>query len=283
MIASGLRQIGIIAVLAAFAGAPAFAGDASTWDEDARAGVRLIAGNPANTTDGAQRAGIEVKLADGWKTYWRYPGDSGIPPRVDFAGSENVKSVDMQWPVPRLFSDEAGQTIGYKHHVVFPLRVVPKDKSRPAVVRMTFDYAVCDKLCVPAVGKAELSLNGAPSAQEAILAAAEAQVPKPATLNGDADKTLAVRSIRRDNTTKPQKVIVDLVAPEGAKVNLLAEGPNSDWALPLPKAIPGAPAGERRYTFDLDGLPTGAKADGAELTLTAIADDKAIEVKARLD
>jgi hypothetical protein len=67
-----------------------------------------------------------------------------------------------------------------------------------------------------------------------------------------------------------------------AKVDLFAEGPTPNWALPLPDAVAGAPAGVKRFSFALDGLPSGAAADGAVLTLTAVAGDAAIEVTYRL-
>ncbi len=69
------------------------AADASRWDGDQHAKVRLLAGTPIDGPSGKiWRAGIEIKLAPGWKTYWRYPGEAGAPPRFDFAGSENVKT-----------------------------------------------------------------------------------------------------------------------------------------------------------------------------------------------
>ena len=77
--------------------------------------------------------------------------------------------------------------------------------------------------------------------------------------------------------------MVDVAAPAGLPVTLFAEGPTSQWALPLPEPVSGAPAGLQRFTFDLDGLPPGAKPDGAELKLTAVAGDKAVEAAFRLD
>jgi DsbC/DsbD-like thiol-disulfide interchange protein len=278
MIATALRRLSPFLLAATFA-APAFAADSSAWDRDARAGIRLIAGNPAS--DGAMRAGVELNLAPGWKTYWRYPGDSGVPPRFDFGKSENVKSIAVQWPAPHRFSDEGGFTIGYKEGVLFPLRVVPQDKTKPVVLRLKLDYAVCEKLCVPAEGKAELPLTGAPSSLDGSLAAAEAEVPKPATL-GDG-KAFAIRSIHRDASSKPEKVVIDVTVPERSKVDLFVEGPTESWALPLPTPVSGAPAGQQRFAFVLDGLPTGAKAAGSEITLTATAGKQAIEVKAKLD
>ena len=101
--------------------------DASPWDGTQRAAVRLIAGAQR---DGVHHAGLEIRLAPGWKTYWRYPGDSGIPPRFDFSNSRNVKSVTVRWPAPQRLTDEGGTSIGYKHDVVFPLDVVAQDAGK---------------------------------------------------------------------------------------------------------------------------------------------------------
>src|ERR1700720_4777491 len=144
MIATTLRQLvrraaAAIIIFALPAGA-AWAADASPWDGDGHASMRLIGGARSGE---AMRAGIEIKLAPGWKTYWRYPGDSGVPPRFDFASSENVKSVAITWPAPHRFSDESGITIGYKDDVVFPLRIVPQDPAKPVLLRVKADYAVC--------------------------------------------------------------------------------------------------------------------------------------------
>ncbi len=284
MIATRIRQL---ACAAAVAGAaltvfPAGAADVSAWDGDSRSGMRLIAGNAvAGSPNGVLRAGVEIRLAPGWKTYWRYPGDSGVPPRLDFGGSSNVKSATVLWPSPRRFADETGASIGYKDNVIFPLQVTPVDRALPAVLRVKIDYAVCEKLCIPVEGHAELTLPVAASTQEARLAAAEASVPKPVALNEGT--VFAVRAVRREAGASAQRVVIDVMAPEHFKVDLFAEGPAPEWALPLPKPMAGAPAGFRRFAFDLDGLPAGARAEGAILTLTAVAGTSAIEVKAHLD
>src|SRR5262249_2918823 len=74
----------------------ASANDVARWDGDARSSVRLIAGTPAPGATHV-RAGVELRLMRGWHTYWRYPGDSGVPPQFSFAGSRNVKHVDVLW------------------------------------------------------------------------------------------------------------------------------------------------------------------------------------------
>jgi DsbC/DsbD-like thiol-disulfide interchange protein len=260
--------------------APAHAADASPWDGGPRAAVRLIAAGPSQTAPGALRAGIEIKLAAGWKTYWRYAGDSGVPPRFRFDRSDNVENVAVLFPAPHGFTDESGQSIGYKDGVILPLRVVPRDAGKPVLLRLDFDYAICSNLCVPVVAKAELPLPGA-GANDASLAASEARVPKTVALG--VDEPLSIRAIRREDGGARPRIVVDVAAPSGAKLELFAEGPTPEWSLPIPAPVADAPDGLRRFAFDLDGLPPGASAAGATLRLTAVTDQAAIEVTARLD
>jgi DsbC/DsbD-like thiol-disulfide interchange protein len=265
--------------------APACAADASSWDKGVRSAVRLIAASAA-TDNGATtlRAGIEIKLDKGWKTYWRYPGDSGVPPRFDFKRSQNVRTIAVKWPAPQRFSDEGGQSIGYKDHVILPLSIVPIDPGKPVTLRLDLDYAICEKLCVPAEAKAEVALTRGRTTHEAALTAAEARVPKPAAVG--ATSTPAIRAVTRD--TASPRIMVDVAAPNSASskpasIDLFAEGPTPEWALPLPERVAGAPAGTQRFSFALDGLPPGATAEGATLRLTAVAGEAAIEVTYRLD
>ena len=223
------------------------------------------------------RAGIEIRLKEGWKTYWRYPGDSGVPPVLDFSKSQNVKAVTVLYPAPMRFPDGAGgNSIGYKGDVV-----VPQDAGKPVTLNLKLDYAVCEKLCVPAEAKLELLLTGTANANDATLNAAEAQVPKRAAI-GDSG-TPAIRAVRREAGSGKPRVVVDVAAPAGASLTLFAEGPTPQWALPLPEPVAGASAGQQRFAFELDGLPPGEKPDGATLRLTAVSGDKAIEVGFRLD
>ena len=251
---------------------PALAGDASAWDGDQRAAVRLIAGAQRGTV---RRAGIEIRLAPGWKTYWRYPGDSGIPPRFDFSHSKNVKSVTVRYPAPHRLTDESGTSIGYKHGVVFPLEIVAQNAAQPVMLAVKVDYAVCEKICIPAEGKAELNVTGRPGVQDGWLKQNDALVPVAAKI-GEGE-TLAVRSVTREN----KRILVDVAAP-GA-IELFAEGPAADWALPVPAPVDGAPAGQQRFAFELEGLPPNNRPGGATLMLTAVSGGQAIEVPYRLD
>jgi DsbC/DsbD-like thiol-disulfide interchange protein len=280
-----------VAAIAVFCGGTAMAQaqDASVWAGDRNAAARLISGAEFKSP-GAKwlRAGIEIRLDSGWKTYWRYPGDSGVPPTLDFADSDNVKSVTTLWPAPERFADGAGgHSIGYRGDVVLPLRVVPKDAAKPSSLRLKLGYAICGNLCVPAEADLNLTLSGKMSTEEPALVTAEARVPRRLPLGARAaGDGLAVRSVHREQDGAHQRVVVEVAAPGGVPVDLFVEGPTPDWALPLPEPTnPGSDGGPgmRRFTFDLDGLPPGAQADGAMLTFTAVSPTDAIEVEARLD
>jgi hypothetical protein len=258
-------------------GTVASAADTSSWSQDSKSAIRLISGNN-HGGDLALRAGIEVKLQPGWHTYWRYPGDSGVPPRFDFAGSENLKSAKVLYPAPHLFSDDSGNSMGYSDRVIFPIQVTPRQAGKPVVVRLKIDYAVCEKLCIPADGRAELGLTSGPSGNDAELSAAEAQVPVPIAA-ADVD----LRARRVNDAAKPL-VAVDLKTPDAKPVVLLVEGPSPEWALPIPKPAQGAPAGRQHFGFELDGLPPGVSPKGQfELTFTLVSGDRAVEVKTHLD
>ncbi len=272
----------LAAILSGVAGSPAIAAEMSPWDDGLQSSVRLIAARTKGEGAGrVYRAGIEIKLSSGWKTYWRYPGDSGVPPTFDFSKSENLKTATVLFPAPVQFPDGAGgHSVGYKTGLVLPVHVVPNDPAKPVVLKLKLDYAVCEKLCVPADANLELKLTGSEKASDPAVGAAEARVPK-ATAIGD-DGAFAIRAVRREAGSKP-KLIVDVAAPAGSTPVLFAEGPTAQWALPLPAPVAGAPAGQQRFAFVVDGLPPGESGKGAILRLTAVAGDKAIEAGYRLD
>lgn len=253
--------------------------DVTLWDGDARSGVRTIAG--ARSAGAAYvRAGVEIRLMRGWHTYWRYPGDAGVPPQFSFAGSRNVKHVEVLWPAPERVVDKGSTSIGYSIGVIFPLRIVQHEAGKPGALRLRLQYAICEKLCVPAEGRSELTLASGRASQDAALTAAEGRVPKRLNLGEGGD--LSIRSVRRERgADNKERGVVDVAGPAG--VDLFVEGPNQQWALPVPTPVEGAPPGLRRFVFDLDGAPTGESYQGAHLTLTAVTPGRSIEVSTRLD
>lgn len=99
--------------------------------------------------DGTHTAALRLRLAPGWKTYWRTPGDGGIPPRFDWATSENISSVSMHWPTPQVFWQNGMRSIGYDEALILPLRFRTDDPEAPIVIDGTVEIGVCEEVCVP--------------------------------------------------------------------------------------------------------------------------------------
>jgi DsbC/DsbD-like thiol-disulfide interchange protein len=249
--------------------------DASPWQNDGHSAVRLLAGSRSGTV---LLGGIVMQLQPGWKTYWRSPGDSGVPPRFDFSKSDNVEAVTILWPAPTKFDDGAGgHSLGYHDQIVLPLRIVTRNADKPVTLRADISYAVCEKICIPVDAKAELPFTSVASTQDTALFAALDTVPKPANV-GDPNP-LTIRDVKRDGKAG---VTVDVATPDARDINLFVEGPTPDWALPIPAPAEHSPPGVKRFNFELDGLPPGAKPDGAALKFTLVGADKAYEFNVNL-
>ncbi len=102
------------------------------------------------TERGTQMAAIQFALAPGWKTYWRSPGDAGIPPIFNWSGSQNLAGVAIHWPRPHVFTVNGMQSIGYKHELVLPIEMTPIDPGKPILLHAEIDLGVCRDICVPA-------------------------------------------------------------------------------------------------------------------------------------
>lgn len=100
--------------------------------------------------NGNQMAAMDLRLSPGWKTYWRAPGEAGIPPEFDWTGSENIKAVRIHWPSPSVFHSNGLQTVGYHDALMLPVEITPQDPSRPVTVRLRVDLGVCKDICMPA-------------------------------------------------------------------------------------------------------------------------------------
>jgi len=150
------------------------------------------------------QAGILVELEPDWKTYWRVPGDTGIPPQFDWAGSKNNGAIEVGYPVPSRFQDAGGESIGYHGQVLFPLSVTPENPEELVQLRLSMFFAVCNKICIPASATAELLLNSSTlnpllqiwqSRVPRVVAAGEAPVVAAARIETLQDKPMLVLSL----------------------------------------------------------------------------------------
>lgn len=122
--------------------------------------ARLIsAENGIAPGKGQISAGLYIDLKDKWHTYWRSPGEVGLPPRIDWSASQNIKSVDFEYPAPLRFTAFGIENFGYKEEVLFPLRVTLETPGQPAVLTADVNLLVCDDICVPEQFQLSLDLG----------------------------------------------------------------------------------------------------------------------------
>jgi DsbC/DsbD-like thiol-disulfide interchange protein len=133
--------------------------------------VRLIEG--WRQPDGTHLAALEIRLAPGWHTYWRVPGEAGIPPEFDWSGSRNIASVAYQWPRPEVFETYGLRTFGHSERLVLPMLVTPARASDDIAAELAVSFGVCEQICQPeqAHVAARLAADGPAAGRELIEAA----------------------------------------------------------------------------------------------------------------
>jgi len=146
-------------------------------------------------SDGRHMAALRFSLEDGWKTYWRAPGDAGIPPRFDWRGSQNLSQVEIIWPTPEQTITNGMRTIGYTHDLVLPVRLTPKQLNIPISLSVNMEIGVCSDICVPVEIGVGLDLPLGNSDRDPRIAAALAARPYTAAEAGVGRVACSVTSI----------------------------------------------------------------------------------------
>ncbi|MEM6372099.1 MAG: protein-disulfide reductase DsbD domain-containing protein [Pseudomonadota bacterium] len=99
--------------------------------------------------DGRRLAALRLVLAPGWKTYWRAPGDAGIPPAFDWSRARNLGAVAITWPTPSVFDQNGMRSIGYDGQLIIPLHLTPSRDGAPVRLRGRMALGVCADICIP--------------------------------------------------------------------------------------------------------------------------------------
>ena len=146
-------------------------------------------------SDGSRTAAVRITLNPGWKTYWRSPGDAGIPPRFDWSGSGNLRGVEVTWPTPDVFSQNGMRSIGYEQEVILPIQIDPKRAGKPVRLKAVVDIGVCRDICVPAQLKVSAKIPADSGKRDPRIAAAIASRPLSADEAGLAKATCRISPI----------------------------------------------------------------------------------------
>ena len=149
--------------LAALAVASEARAATSPWARTPEAAVRLVSASEAVGSLDRLRLGLEFELAPGWKTYWRSPGDGGLPPALDWAGSGNLGEASLYWPAPARFTILGIDSVGYEDRVLLPMDVRVPEPGEPVQARLRVDYLTCSDICVPQSADLALALPAGPA------------------------------------------------------------------------------------------------------------------------
>lgn len=153
----------------------------SNWATDQHGAARLISAAEATGSSTQIDVGLQLRLTPGWHTYWRSPGDAGIPPSIDWKGSKNFAGAEIGWPAPKRLPSVGGlETVGYEDGVVLPIAVRLAQPGAPLHLHAEVDYASCKDICIPYHASLDLTLPAGlarPGPEAPLLAEAHTLVP----------------------------------------------------------------------------------------------------------
>ncbi|MSO81017.1 MAG: copper resistance protein [Alphaproteobacteria bacterium] len=246
------------------------------WADGPKARARLVAATVATGDLAVLPVAIEIEMALGWKTYWRAPGEAGLPPHLDWSQSANLAGATLLWPAPHRFDYFGIGTVGYADHAVLPVDVVPQAIGAGVDLALRAEVLVCDDVCIPHIFTLALALPAGtadPSAEARLVAQARARVPGDGARAGLALVGAAMAgsvlevAVRADEPFEAPDLLVE--GPDqvvfGKPAVILAEGGRL--------ALLRAPASD---ALDPKRLP--ALGDAA-LTLTIIDGERAMEAR----
>ena len=223
--------------------------------------LRLINGG---LKDGKWQVGLEMTLKPGWKTYWRVPGESGVPPIFDWSASRNVTSVQLDMPAPHRFADANGEGIGYTEAVIFPARATPKDPSQPGRLVLDLFYAVCHDICVPVKAGISLELSEQTARVSSSFSLKQAWRQVPAGPSPDGPGVSLIQSTEADGKPALEISLTGLKAPSEA--DIFVETTTNAY-LRKPQ-LAGTSDGVSTYLLIADGLAAGTSLKGHSVNVT---------------
>ena len=242
---------------------------ASPWVQGYNNKARLVAGTATNAVADKQArvfAGLEIVMPPGWKTYWRNPGEAGgVPPEFDWTGSENLKDPVVLYPAPHRFSDKSGLTIGYKEHVIFPVRFVAADPAKLVKIKLKATYGACKELCVPAEAELELTVPVEVAASQEL---SDVLASVPVAQKSASAGAPKLKNSRVEAPGNKPKLVLDVEDPGMTGGDAFVFSSDGIY-LPLPKKISEA-NGEAVYEVDLSDDFKSLRGKSINLTLTGV-------------
>src|SRR2546423_187882 len=106
-------------------------------------------------------AGLLLHMVPNWHTYWKFPGDAGIPTEIKWKLPDGWKTGEIQWPIPLKLNEPGDiQIYGYHDEVLLMQEITPPASLKDANVQLAAEasWLVCEKICIPGSAKLKLDL-----------------------------------------------------------------------------------------------------------------------------
>lgn len=222
--------------------------------------------------DGTRVAAIRLTMAPGWHTYWRSPGDAGIPPDFDWQGSGNMARVGITWPTPMVFEQEGMRSIGYENEVVLPLAIAPKQPAKPVKLHINLNLGVCKDLCMPQTLELEAVLDSTASKPTAVIASALAQRPFSAQEAGVKQAVCALSPADQGLSLEAQIKMPDT---GGKEVVVIETGQVDTWVSPVDS---NRQSGQLTATANVVPMGNSLAIDRSDIRITILGRKHAVEI-----
>jgi suppressor for copper-sensitivity B len=258
-------------------GRAAAAEGASAWSQTAHGRLRLVSAVTGSLGVATVPLGLQLELAPGWKTYWRSPGDAGIPVTVDWSASTNLAALDIAWPAPQRFTLFGLDSFGYEDEVVLPLTARPVDAGKPLGLRLKVNYLLCEKICIPYTADLALDLPATapgPSDFTQLIDRFRAQVPGDGASHG-----LKLLSVTADGSEARPELVVEIESALPLRhPDLIVEGPDGLY-FPAPRITIEGAGSRARLAIEVKRDAAAPILAGTPLVLTVVDGRMALEAR----
>ncbi|MCR8548113.1 hypothetical protein M4578_09750 [Salipiger sp. P9] len=223
--------------------------------------------------NGDHMAALHLTLAPGWKTYWRAPGEAGIPPVFDWRGSRNTEAVEVLWPTPHVFWQSGMRSVGYKNELVLPLRITP-DRSGDIALETEMQLGLCNDICLPHTLRIRATLPATLGTPDPMIASALASAPF-------SEREAAVKQVRcKVSPAKSGLALraeIDMPGAGGDEETVIESGQPTVWVAEPKTHREGGTLIAETKLMHMDGKPF--MLDRSRLRITVLGSRHAVDIQ----
>ncbi|MHA7869076.1 MAG: protein-disulfide reductase DsbD domain-containing protein [Salipiger thiooxidans] len=223
--------------------------------------------------NGDHMAALHLSLAPGWKTYWRAPGDAGIPPSFDWKGTRNARNIAVLWPTPHVFWQSGMRSVGYKGDLVLPIRITPGNTGE-ITLKTEMQMGLCSDICVPHTLRIDATLPAEGSTPDPMIASALASAP---FSRGEASVRAVRCSVRPVDGGVSLRAEIDMPRAGAEEEAVVESGQPTVWAAEPQTRREGGTLVTETKLMHMDGKPF--MLDRSRLRFTVLGSEHAVDIQ----